>query len=75
MVLSEGPLPDFPHSMEPQLRKLGLPTSLQRGVYVIFLDLYLRVYMFMHIYNLRISFNIYIYIYRERETIFGVGLH
>ncbi|XP_075238210.1 ribosomal protein LP0-like isoform X2 [Lycorma delicatula] len=30
--LDEGPLPDFPHSIEPHLRQLGLPTSLQRGV-------------------------------------------
>lgn len=32
VVLSEGPLPDFPHSIEPHLRHLGLPTSLQKGV-------------------------------------------
>jgi len=31
-VLESGPLNDFPYSMEPQLRKLGLPTALQRGV-------------------------------------------
>lgn len=30
--LTEGPLPDFSHSIEPHLRKLGLPTSLQKGV-------------------------------------------
>ncbi len=30
--LEEGPLPQFPHSLEPYLRnKLGLKTSLQRG--------------------------------------------
>lgn len=33
VTLNEGPLPDtFIHSMEPSLRQLGLPTSLQRGV-------------------------------------------
>ncbi|KAF6019743.1 MRTO4 [Bugula neritina] len=32
VVLESGPLNDFPYSMEPQLRKLGLPTALQRGV-------------------------------------------
>jgi len=33
VTLDEGPLPDtFIHSMEPSLRQLGLPTSLQRGV-------------------------------------------
>ncbi|XP_078740145.1 mRNA turnover protein 4 homolog isoform X2 [Lampetra fluviatilis] len=32
VVLDAGPLDKFPHSMEPQLRQLGLPTSLQRGV-------------------------------------------
>lgn len=30
--LPEGPLPQFQHSMEPQLRQLGMPTSLQKGV-------------------------------------------
>ncbi|OWF44670.1 mRNA turnover protein 4 homolog [Mizuhopecten yessoensis] len=29
--LEQGPMPEFSHSMEPQLRQLGLPTSLQRG--------------------------------------------
>uniref|UniRef100_A0A0B6YBL6 Ribosome assembly factor mrt4 n=1 Tax=Arion vulgaris TaxID=1028688 RepID=A0A0B6YBL6_9EUPU len=32
VVLEEGPLPDFSHSLEPQLRQLGLPTQLKRGV-------------------------------------------
>ncbi|XP_064597695.1 mRNA turnover protein 4 homolog [Liolophura sinensis] len=32
VVLEEGPIPEFSHSMEPQLRQLGLPTSLKRGV-------------------------------------------
>jgi len=32
VVLEEGPLPEFTHSMEPQLRVLGLPTVLKRGV-------------------------------------------
>ncbi|KAF9816105.1 hypothetical protein SFRURICE_003656 [Spodoptera frugiperda] len=32
VVLPVGPLPDFSHTMEPHLRKLGLPTSLERGV-------------------------------------------
>uniref|UniRef100_F1LDP0 Ribosome assembly factor mrt4 n=1 Tax=Ascaris suum TaxID=6253 RepID=F1LDP0_ASCSU len=30
--LPEGPLPQFSFSMEPQLRKLGLPTRLDKGV-------------------------------------------
>ncbi|KAK2704540.1 mRNA turnover protein 4 homolog [Artemia franciscana] len=30
--LSEGPLEQFPFNLEPQLRQLGLPTSLKRGV-------------------------------------------
>jgi mRNA turnover protein 4 len=30
--LEEGPLHNFPHNMEPYLRKLGLPTKLDRGV-------------------------------------------
>lgn len=30
--LDAGPLPQFSHSIEPHLRKLGLPTSLQKGV-------------------------------------------
>lgn len=30
--LPQGPLPQFTHSMEPQLRKLGLPTVLKKGI-------------------------------------------
>ncbi|KAL4217685.1 mRNA turnover 4 [Mactra antiquata] len=30
--VDEGPLPEFSHSMEPQLRQLGLPTTLKKGV-------------------------------------------
>ncbi|EGD76094.1 mRNA turnover protein 4 mrt4 [Salpingoeca rosetta] len=30
--LMAGPLPQFSHALEPQLRKLGLPTSLKRGI-------------------------------------------
>lgn len=30
--LDPGPLEQFPHSMEPQLRQLGLPTALKRGM-------------------------------------------
>jgi len=32
VLLKEGPLEQFPHNMEPQLRQLGLPTKLDRGV-------------------------------------------
>merc|ERR1719244_1973188 len=32
VVLKEGPLEGFSHSMEPQLRQLGLPTKLVKGV-------------------------------------------
>uniref|UniRef100_T1ITR9 Ribosome assembly factor mrt4 n=1 Tax=Strigamia maritima TaxID=126957 RepID=T1ITR9_STRMM len=32
IVLDKGPLPTLSFSLEPQLRQLGLPTSLQRGV-------------------------------------------
>lgn len=31
-TLNEGPLEQFPHSMEPQLRQLGLPTALKKGM-------------------------------------------
>ena len=31
VILEEGPLGQFPHSMEPHLRGLGLPTSLKKG--------------------------------------------
>lgn len=30
--LDTGPLEQFPHSMEPQLRQLGLPTALKKGM-------------------------------------------
>eukprot|EP01119_Soliformovum_irregulare_P007822 TRINITY_DN20348_c0_g1_i1.p1 TRINITY_DN20348_c0_g1~~TRINITY_DN20348_c0_g1_i1.p1 ORF type:complete len:225 (-),score=45.66 TRINITY_DN20348_c0_g1_i1:22-696(-) len=32
VVLPEGPLPQFQHSMEPFLRGLGMPTKLNKGV-------------------------------------------
>lgn len=32
VVIPEGPKPEFSHTMEPQLRKLGLPTVLKRGI-------------------------------------------
>lgn len=32
IILPEGPMPDFPHSIEPHLRQLGMPTALQKGV-------------------------------------------
>jgi mRNA turnover protein 4 len=32
LELPEGSLPQFDHSMEPQLRRLGMPTSLQKGI-------------------------------------------
>ncbi|XP_067010448.1 mRNA turnover protein 4 homolog [Anabrus simplex] len=32
VVLPKGPLEQFPHSMEPHLRQLGMPTSLKKGV-------------------------------------------
>lgn len=32
ITLPEGPLPDFPHSIEPHLRQLGMPTALQKGI-------------------------------------------
>eukprot|EP00124_Ichthyophonus_hoferi_P003218 Ihof_evm2s266 gene=Ihof_evmTU2s266 len=31
-IVPEGPLEQFPHSMEVQLRQLGLPTSLKKGI-------------------------------------------
>lgn len=36
--LSAGPLPNFSHSIEPHLRQLGLPTSLQKGVVTLLKD-------------------------------------
>ncbi|XP_031847757.1 ribosomal protein LP0-like [Nomia melanderi] len=32
VTLPEGPMPEFPHSIEPHLRQLGMPTALQKGV-------------------------------------------
>uniref|UniRef100_A0A1E1W6I7 Ribosome assembly factor mrt4 n=2 Tax=Pectinophora gossypiella TaxID=13191 RepID=A0A1E1W6I7_PECGO len=32
VILPQGPLEDFSHTIEPHLRRLGLPTSLERGV-------------------------------------------
>ena len=36
--LSAGPLNQFPHNIEPYLRQLGLPTSLQKGVVTLLKD-------------------------------------
>ncbi|KAJ8674869.1 hypothetical protein QAD02_010655 [Eretmocerus hayati] len=36
--LPEGPLSDFSHSIEPHLRQLGMPTSLQRGAVTLLSD-------------------------------------
>ncbi|XP_062821666.1 mRNA turnover protein 4 homolog [Anolis carolinensis] len=36
--LDQGPLENFPHSMEPQLRQLGLPTALKKGVVTLLAD-------------------------------------
>ncbi|XP_074088175.1 mRNA turnover protein 4 homolog [Macrotis lagotis] len=36
--LDAGPLEQFPHSMEPQLRQLGLPTALKKDVVTLILD-------------------------------------
>ncbi|KAG7478423.1 hypothetical protein MATL_G00080630 [Megalops atlanticus] len=38
VTLDEGPLTQFPHSMEPQLRQLGLPTALKKGVVTLLKD-------------------------------------
>ncbi|XP_061640009.1 mRNA turnover protein 4 homolog [Phyllopteryx taeniolatus] len=38
VTLDEGPLEQFPHSMEPQLRQLGLPTTLKKGVVTLLRD-------------------------------------
>jgi mRNA turnover protein 4 len=32
VTLPVGPLPQFSHAIEPHLRKLGMPTSLQKGI-------------------------------------------
>ncbi|XP_040079107.2 mRNA turnover protein 4 homolog [Ixodes scapularis] len=38
VFLDAGPLPQFQHSLEPHLRHLGLPTSLQKGVVTLIKD-------------------------------------
>ncbi|XP_053307896.1 mRNA turnover protein 4 homolog [Spea bombifrons] len=38
VVFDAGPLEQFPHSMEPQLRQLGLPTALKKGVVTLLSD-------------------------------------
>lgn len=38
VMLDEGPLEQFNHSMEPQLRQLGLPTALKKGVVTLIKD-------------------------------------
>lgn len=38
VIIDMGPLPDMHFSLEPQLRQLGLPTSLQKGVVTLIKD-------------------------------------
>ena len=38
VTLEAGPLNNFPHNMEPYLRKLGLPTKLDQGMEPIFAE-------------------------------------
>ncbi|KAL2728847.1 mRNA turnover protein 4 isoform X1 [Vespula squamosa] len=38
LSLTPSPMPLFPHSMEPYLRQLGMPTELQRGVIMLTKD-------------------------------------
>ena len=38
IILPAGPLEDFAHSIEPHLRVLGMPTSLQKGVVTLLQD-------------------------------------
>ncbi|XP_068097835.1 mRNA turnover protein 4 homolog isoform X1 [Hyperolius riggenbachi] len=38
VVIDAGPLEQFTHSMEPQLRQLGLPTALKKGVVTLLSD-------------------------------------
>lgn len=38
VVLPEGPLEEFAHSMEPHLRSLGMPTKLQKGIITLYSD-------------------------------------
>jgi len=38
VVIPEGPLPDFSHAIEPQLRLLGLPTVLKKGIVTLLCD-------------------------------------
>lgn len=38
VILPEGPLEEFSHSMEPHLRSLGMPTLLKKGVVTLYSD-------------------------------------
>lgn len=38
ITLPEGPMPEFPHSIEPHLRQLGMPTALKKGIVVLLKD-------------------------------------
>lgn len=38
VLLSEGPLEDFSHAIEPHLRSLGMPTKLEKGIVTLYKD-------------------------------------
>lgn len=36
VILPEGPMDEFSHSIEPHLRKLGMPTKLEKGIVTLY---------------------------------------
>lgn len=36
VILPEGPMEDFSHAIEPHLRKLGMPTKLEKGIVALY---------------------------------------
>lgn len=36
VILPEGPMEEFSHSIEPHLRKLGMPTKLEKGIVTLY---------------------------------------
>lgn len=43
VILPKGPLEDFSHTIEPHLRRLGLPTTLERGVITLIKEYQVRI--------------------------------
>ena len=51
VTLQPGPLEQFPFNMEPYLRSLGLPTTLQKGFLIILISVIQTLIFYIELYR------------------------